>query len=52
MHTIVVRWCWNVKKKMPSRKSTLKEREKNLNHDASKWRKITDTFFRKTTVTE
>lgn len=37
---------------MPSRKRTLKEREKNLNHDASKCRKITDTFFRKTTVTE
>ena len=37
---------------MPSRKRTLKEREKNLNHDASKCRKITDTLFRKTTVTE
>ena len=37
---------------MPSRKRTLKEREKNLNHDASKCRKITGTFFRKATVTE
>ena len=40
------------KKEMPSRKHTLKEREKSLNHDASKCKKITDTFFRKTTVTE
>ena len=40
------------KKKMPSRKHTLKEREKNSNHDASKCRKIADTLFRKTTVTE
>ena len=37
---------------MPSRKRTLKERERNLNLDASKCRKITDKFFRKTTVTE
>ena len=37
---------------MPSRKRTMKEREKNLNHDASKCRKITDTFFKKTTATE
>ena len=37
---------------MPSRKRTLKEREKNLNDDASKCRKITDTFFRRATVTE
>ena len=41
-----------LKKKMPSRKHTLKEREKNLNYDASKSRKITDTFFRETTATE
>ena len=37
---------------MPSRKGALKEREKDLNHDASKCKKITDPFFRKTTVTE
>ena len=37
---------------MRSRKRTLKERENNLNHDTSKCRKITDTFFRKTTVTD
>ena len=42
----------NLEKKMPSRKRTLKEREKKLNHDASKCRKLTDTLFRKTTVTE
>ena len=42
----------NLEKKMPSRKRTLKGREKNLNHDASKCREITDTFFRKTAVTE
>ena len=45
-------WWKILKKKMRSRKRTLKERENNLNHDASKCRKITDTFFRKTTVTE
>ena len=54
---MVLEWRDNVwwkifKKKMRSRKRTLKERENNLNHDASKCRKITDTFFRKTTVTE
>ena len=37
---------------MPSIERTLKKREKNLNYDASKCRKITDTFFRKTNVTE
>ena len=37
---------------MPSRKRTLKKREKNLNYNASKCRKITDTFFRKTAETE
>ena len=37
---------------MPSRKRTLKKPEKKLNLDASKCRKITDIFFRKTTVTE
>ena len=37
---------------MPSRKRTPKEREKNLNHDASKCRNITDMLFRKATVTE
>ena len=37
---------------MPSRKRTLKEREKTLNHDASKCKKVTGTFVRKTTVTE
>ena len=52
----MLEWRDNISRKILKKRclveNVTEERGKNLNHDASKCRKITDTFFRKTTVTE